>query len=67
MKTNLSGLTKEEQELEKIVEEIKFSPTVVGIGILKGFQNKVLDTAILHLQNITTRGDILYTVSKLKK
>ena len=42
---NLSGLTKEEQELEKIVEKIKFSSTVQGIGILKDFWNEAIEIA----------------------
>jgi len=29
--------------------------------------NEALDTTIRHLQKVTTRGDILYTVSKLKR
>ena len=41
---NLSELTEEEQELEKIVEKIKFSPTVEGIGILKDFWNEAIET-----------------------
>ena len=39
-----SPLTTDELKLEKIVEKIKFSPTVQGIGILKDFWNEAIET-----------------------
>jgi hypothetical protein len=46
----LSGLTKQELKLEKIVDEIKSLTAIEGIVILKNFRDKEVGKAIKSIQ-----------------